>query len=72
MEEVRLSILDQLDHLEEVFLDGARIPFSGNRLVNEQEAIDILDAIREGFPTEISKAVELIKMSERISERDEA
>lgn len=60
MEEVRLSILDQLDQLEEIFLDGNRIPFSGNRLVNEQDAIDLLDAIRESVPNEIIKAQEIL------------
>ena len=60
MEEARLSILENLDKLEEIFLDGNRIPFSGNRLVNEQDAIDILDEIRETLPTQIVKAKEIV------------
>ena len=40
------SVLDQLDQLEEVVLEGSRIPFSGGRLVNEQDAIEVMDALR--------------------------
>ena len=35
------SVLDQLDQLEEIVLDGTRVPFSGGRLVNEQDAIEL-------------------------------
>jgi hypothetical protein len=37
MSETRITVLDQLDQLEEIVLDGSRIPFSGGRLVNEQD-----------------------------------
>ena len=37
MSEIRFSVLDQLDQLEEIVLEGSRIPFSGGRLVNEQD-----------------------------------
>ena len=50
MDEIKLLILDQLERLEEIILDGARIPFSGSRLVNEHEAIEILDTIRGSLP----------------------
>ena len=69
MEEVRLSTLNQLDQLEEIFLDGNRIPFSGNRLVNEQDAIDLLDDIRESIPKEINIASELIKQGDQYISR---
>ena len=42
------SVLDQLDQLEEIVLDGSRIPFSGGRLVNEQDAIELM--MRFGKP----------------------
>ena len=69
MEEVRLSILDHLDKLEEVFLEGNRIPFSGNRLVNEQDAIELLDEIRESLPEEIIKATDLLKQADKYMDR---
>ena len=34
MNDVRFSVLDQLDQLEEVVLEGSRLPFTGGRLVN--------------------------------------
>ncbi|WP_320667715.1 hypothetical protein [Prochlorococcus sp. MIT 1307] len=65
MEEVHLSTLDQLDQLEEILLDGNRIPFSGNRLINEQDVIDLLDEIRESIPREIVNASEILKNGDK-------
>ena len=45
MSEARLTVLDQLDQLEEIVLEGSRVPFTGGRLVNEGEAVDVLDAV---------------------------
>ena len=42
MDEASITVLDQLDQLEEIMLEGTRIPFSGGRLVNEQDATDEL------------------------------
>jgi len=30
-------------------LEGSRIPFSGGRLVNEQDAIELMDAVRDAI-----------------------
>ena len=56
MSEIRFSVLDQLDLLEEIMLEGSRIPFSGGRLVNEQDAVELLDAIREAMPSQVTQA----------------
>ena len=64
MTEVRITVLDQLDQLEEIVLDGSRIPFSGGRLVNEQDAIEVMDALREAVPSQIAQADELIRQRE--------
>ena len=61
MSEARITVLDQLDQLEEIVLEGSRIPFSGGRLVNEQDAIETMDALRESLPTQIVQAEELIR-----------
>ena len=50
MAEAAITVLNQLDQLEEVVLEGSRIPFSGGRLVNEQDAIEVMDAIRDCLP----------------------
>ena len=61
MAETAITVLDQLDQLEEVVLEGSRIPFSGGRLVNEQDAIEVMDALRGALPAQLGQAVELIR-----------
>lgn len=61
MDDVRLTVLDQLDQLEEVVLEGSRLPFTGGRLVNEGDAVEVLDAVREALPKEIERAGKLIE-----------
>ncbi|AFY27766.1 hypothetical protein [Cyanobium gracile] len=69
MAEVRFTVLDQLDQLEDIVLDGSRIPFSGGRLVNEQDAIEMMDALREALPGQISQAEDLIRQREGFIEK---
>jgi len=69
MAEVRLTVLDQLDQLEDIVLDGSRIPFSGGRLVNEQDAIEMMDALRAALPAQISQAEDLIRQRESFVEK---
>jgi len=61
MAEAAITVLNQLDQLEEVVLEGSRIPFSGGRLVNEQDAIEVIDALRECLPEQLQLAVDLIR-----------
>jgi hypothetical protein len=61
MAEAAITVLNQLDQLEEVVLEGSRIPFSGGRLVNEQDAIEVMDALRDCLPGELQLAVDLIR-----------
>lgn len=69
MSETRITVLDQLDQLEEIVLDGSRIPFSGGRLVNEQDAIEAMDALRDSLPVQISQADELLRQREGFIEK---
>ena len=55
MNDVRFSVLDQLDQLEEVVLEGSRLPFTGGRLVNETDAVELLDAVRDELPKELER-----------------
>ena len=41
MSDARFTVLDQLDQLEEIVLEGSRLPFTGGRLVNELSLIHI-------------------------------
>ena len=56
MSDARFTVLDQLDQLEDVLLEGSRLPFTGGRLVNEGDAVEVLDAIREALPKEVERA----------------
>ncbi|MFN6340446.1 MAG: hypothetical protein ACK41W_17230 [Cyanobacteriota bacterium] len=69
MSETRITVLDQLDQLEEIVLDGSRIPFSGGRLVNEQDAIEAMDALRDSLPLQITQAEELLRQREGFIEK---
>ena len=60
MNDVQFSVLDQLDQLEEVVLEGTRLPFTGGRLVNETDAVELLDAVRDELPKELERAVKLL------------
>ena len=60
MSDARFTVLDQLDQLEEIVLEGSRLPFTGGRLVNEGDAVEVLDAIREAMPKEVERAGQLL------------
>lgn len=60
MADPQITVLDQLDQLEEVVLDGSRIPFSGGRLVNETDAMEVIDALREAIPPQLALARDLL------------
>lgn len=64
MAEPTITVIEQLDQLEEIVLEGSRIPFSGGRLVNEHDAIEVMDALRESLPTQLQQAIGLIRQRE--------
>ena len=64
MADPKITVLEQIDQLEEIVLEGSRIPFSGGRLVNEQDAVEVMDALREAIPPQIAQAVDLIRQRE--------
>ena len=69
MSEAPITVLDQLDQLEDIVLEGSRIPFSGGRLVNEQDAIETMDALRAALPTQIAQAEDLLRQREGFIEK---
>ena len=54
-------MLDQLDQLEEIILQGLRLPLTGMLLVDEDEVIEALSRIRENFPPAFQQAQVLIE-----------
>ena len=69
MSEARITVLDQLDQLEDIVLEGSRIPFSGGRLVNEQDAIEMMDALRAALPPQIAQADDLLRQRDGFIEK---
>ena len=54
-------VLDQLDQLEEIIVQGLRIPLAGMLVVDEEETIEVLSRIRESFPPALEQAQTLIE-----------
>jgi cell division septum initiation protein DivIVA len=64
MADPQITVLDQLDQLEEVVLDGSRSPVSGGRLVNETDAMEVIDALREAIPPQLALARDLLNQKD--------
>jgi hypothetical protein len=69
MSDTRITVLDQLDQLEEIILDGSRIPFSGARMVNERDAIEAIDALRDSLQLQTTQAEGLLRQQQAFIER---
>ena len=61
--------LEQIDQIEELILEGTRIPFSSGRLVNEQEAVIVLDQLRQSIPNDLTTAKEIINNKNKYIEQ---
>ena len=55
-----------LDDLENVIASGSRVPFSNKRMVEEEEVMQILDAIKESLPLEVEESRKVIADREKI------
>ncbi len=53
--------LEQIDLIEELILDGRRIPFTADRLVDEQEAMQVIDQLRDSIPKDLILARDMHK-----------
>ena len=61
MTEEKITLIDQLDELEELLLESNRVPFSPVRLVNENDAVEILDLIRHNLPNQLIESDKIVK-----------
>lgn len=55
-----------VDRLEAVINGGSRVPMSGKVLIDEREALDVLDLMRTAVPDEIKQARRTIQERERL------
>ncbi|NJN76740.1 MAG: hypothetical protein HC796_11950 [Synechococcaceae cyanobacterium RL_1_2] len=61
-----LDIQRQLDELEELILESSKIIFTKLTIVNEDEILDQLDAIRLNLPKSFEQAMEILHYQEQI------
>ncbi|MDY6938089.1 MAG: ATP synthase F0 subunit B [Cyanobacteriota bacterium] len=66
-----IDIQRELNRLEEMILDSPRIPFSRRTLIDEEQILDILDAIRLNLPTAFQDAEEVVRRQEEILQQSE-
>lgn len=60
------DVFAALDRLEEAILNSPRVPLTGKTMVNEEEILEQLDAIRLSLPDVVGIAQEIIQYKERI------
>ena len=57
----------RITQLEDFILkDSPKIPFSGNRAINESDARNLLEQLRAALPEELSKAQQLLAQGESV------
>ncbi|WP_320674674.1 hypothetical protein [Prochlorococcus sp. MIT 1341] len=61
-----LTLIDQINELENLFLESLRVPFTSQRLVNEQEATLLFEQIRTSVPSQIIEAEGIISSKEEL------
>jgi cell division septum initiation protein DivIVA len=68
------TVIDLVDQLEELVTTGRRVPFTTGVVVNEDEALELIDRTRLGLPDEIVQARHLLEDQRRVlaDARDEA
>lgn len=60
------NVFVALDRLEETILNSPRVPLTGKTMVNEDEILEQLDAIRLNLPDVVAMAQEILQYKEQI------
>jgi cell division septum initiation protein DivIVA len=60
------AILAAIDRLEETILNSHRVPLTGKTIINEEELLEQLDAIRSNLPDTIIVAQEIVQYKKQI------
>lgn len=63
---ITIDILHLVDRLESLLNEGRRVPFTSNRLVNEELFLNIIDQMRISIPEEIKKGKRIQQERERL------
>jgi vacuolar-type H+-ATPase subunit H len=60
------GVIDLMDQLEELVSTGRRVPFTAGVVVNEDEALELIDRARLGLPDELTQARHLLEDRHRV------
>lgn len=66
IEEMGVSMPEEIDRLEDLILNGTRIPFMGKTLIDEDTLINQLDLIRINIPDCLQQATQILQQREQI------
>lgn len=61
-----LDVQQELNHLEEMILDGTRVLFTGRTLIDEDQLLEQLDRVRLGLPESFRIAEEILQRKREI------
>ena len=56
-----MTIEEFLDKMEELILEAGRVPFTNKRVIEEDDLVTLLDALRRDVPQEIQDAQNIVK-----------
>jgi len=61
-----LDIQHLVDRLEELLNTGKHVPFTGQTVIEEQRALELIDQMRISIPEEIEKAKRVLRERDRV------
>lgn len=61
-----MDILHLVDKIEDLFNDSRALPFTRNKVIDEDKLLDIIDQMRVTVPEEIKKAQQIVTQKDRI------
>ena len=56
-----MTIEEFLDKMEQLILEAGRVPFTNKRVIEEDDLVTLLDALRRDVPNEIQDAKNIVK-----------
>ena len=56
-----MTIENFLDKMEQLILEAGRVPFTNKRVIEEDDLVTLLDALRRDVPNEIQDAQNIVK-----------
>lgn len=61
-----MKVLDLIDELEKLIESGNTLPFSSKSLIAPEDALDIIDEIRQEIPREVQEAQDIVANKNQI------